>query len=337
MSAIETKFGRRTVLGWGALLAGVATGVLPAAAQSTLVRIASPNGPTFESMKVVELVAKRISERTDGRLTFQIFPSAQLGTNDDVLEQASQGQPIIGYLAASFLAKYGVPDIAILDGPFLVEDNEQADRLATSDLMQGYYDKLAETAGIRVLAMNWFDGARHIIGSAGYPEPADLRGVKLRIPPVETWRKTFEPLGVIPTIVEIAEVYSALSQGVVDASESPLSSFRSNGWPEVAKHITLTGHFNSFLGWVISEQTFKSFSPEDQAIVLEEFLAGGRENSDRTKALADTFRAELEAQGVTFHDANVAAYREATASFYDSFPDWSEGLYDRVRAAAVGN
>jgi TRAP-type C4-dicarboxylate transport system substrate-binding protein len=331
---------RAALRGLAGLTAGVAMAGLvagAAAAQEVTIRIASVNAPTTVSNTVVQEVAARITERTEGRVQFQFFPSAQLGTTTDSLEQASQGQPIVTFTSASFMATFGVPELAVVEGPFVVADNTEAERLANSDLMQGYYDRLAEAAGIRVVALNWFDGARHMIGTAPYPHPDDLKGVLMRVPPVETWIKTFEPLGVVPTTVEAAEAYSALAQGVVTAAESPLTGLRASKWFEVAKHITLTGHFNLFTGWVMSEATYQALSDGDRAILMEEFRKGGQEVAAKSEALAGEIRAEFEAAGVTFHEADLDAYRAATAGFYTSFPDWPAGLFDQVRAAATGN
>ena len=333
---ISSMISRRAL---GKLLAATsALGLMsaPALAQEVTIRLATVNPPTGESFIMAEEAAERVTERTEGRVQFQMFPSAQLGSTTDSIEQASQGQPVMTFTSASFLAGFGVPELAIVEGPFIVENTEEAERLAFSDLMMGYYDDLAQAAGIRVVALNWFDGPRHMIGNAGYPHPDDLEGVRMRVPPVETWIKTFEPLDVLATTVEAAEVYSALSQGVVSAAEAPLTGLRASGWQEVAKHITLTGHFNLFLGWVMSEETYQALSEEDRAILMEEFRVGGQDLTALSKGLEDEVRAEFEEQGVTFHEADVQAYRDQTASFYTSFPDWPEGLYDRVRAAATG-
>lgn len=331
MTTFKTKSGRATFAGLSA--AALLLGATAVGAESVSIRIASVNAPTTETNIVVQEVAERITERTEGRVTFEFFPSAQLGTTTDSLEQASQGQPIITFTSASFMAGFGVPELAVIEGPFVVADNEEADRLANSDLLQGYYDRLEEVSGIRVLALNWFDGARHMIGTEPYPDPSDLQGVLMRVPPVDTWIRTFEPLGVVPVTVEAAEAYSALAQGVVTAAESPLTGLRASRWYEVAKHITETGHFNLFTGWVMSAGTFNELSEGDREILLEEFRQGGQELAARSEALADEIRAEFEEAGVTFHEADLEAYREATSSFYDAFP---EGLFEEVRAAASG-
>lgn len=318
------------------ILAGSLTLGASIASAETNLRIASVNPPTALSVEIAEEVGKRITERTNGRLTFQVFPSAQLGTTTDTLEQASQGQPVIAFTSASFMAQFGVPELAAVEGPFVVGDNAEAERLAFSDLMRGYYDRLAEASGLRVLALNWFDGARHVLGTAPYPNPSDLEGVKMRVPPVETWLKTFEPIGVVATTVEAAEAYTALSQGVVTAAESPLTGIADKKWHEPAKHITLTSHFNLFTGWVMSEAVFESISEGDRAILMEEFRKGGQELTAKSEALQSEIRTAFEAAGVTFHDADLDAYRQATASFWTSFPNWPDGLYDNIRAAASG-
>lgn len=317
-------------LGAAVLMAG------PVRAQDVTIRIATVNAPTSQSWKGVMAVAERVTKRTEGRIAFQGFPSGQLGSTTDSIEQASQGLPIMTFTSASFLAGFGVPELSVVEGPFVVADNAEAERVAYSSLMQGFYDRLARDAGLRVVALNWFDGPRHMIGTAPYPEPADLQDVRMRVPAVETWIKTFEPLGVIPTSVEAAEVYSALSQGVVTAAESPLTGLRASGWHEVAKEITLTGHFNLFTGWVMSEAAFQSLSEGDRVILLEEFRTGGQDLARSSAELEKEIRAEFEAKGVTFHAADVEAYRAATKDFYSSFPDWPEGLYDQIRATATG-
>lgn len=331
----DLRFTKRAMLAIAMAGSLVALGQ-PASAQEVTIRLATVNSPTGESYKVAMAAAERVTERTEGRVAFQGFPSGQLGTTTDSIEQASQGQPVMTFTSASFLATFGVPELAIVEGPFIVENEAEAERLAFSPLMQGFYDRLAETAGIRVVALNWFDGPRHMIGTAAYPSPADLKGVRMRVPPVETWLKTFEPLGVVATTVEAAEVYSALSQSVVTAAEAPLTGIRASGWQEVAKNITLTGHFNLFLGWVMSEAVYEQLSEADRAVLMEEFRIGGQELTQLSADLAGEIQTEFEGQGVTFHEADVEAYRQATTGFYDSFPAWPQGLYDQVRAAATG-
>lgn len=321
--------------------AGATSALLPLAAPALSqrrveIRVSHVLPTTNPGHPRVEALCASITERTGGRLNFVVFPGGQIGTTTETVEQASQGEPVISYTDTGTLARFGVPELSVLGGPFLIEDIEEGFRLHDSELVAGWFDRLARTGGIRGLALNWFGGARHIIGRDAYPEPENLRGVRVRVPPIDTWRRTFDPTGAISTTVEYAEVYSALSQGVVEAAEAPIMSFTSTLWYEVVKQVTLTAHFNPFLGWVISEAAWADMSPEEQAIVKEEFVTGGVAYSRGIDADIDNAMAYLASQGVSFTQANTAAYREATSSFYDAYPEWPAGLVDQVRTAAAG-
>ncbi|WP_342363301.1 TRAP transporter substrate-binding protein DctP [Terrarubrum flagellatum] len=307
------------------------------AQQVATIRLAHVNQPTSEMHKVGAETAERVIARCAGRVAIKLFPAGQLGTTTEMIEQASQGEPIITYADAAYLSGFGVPELSILGGPFIVDSIVEGQRLAASSLVQGWCDRLAAKASVRVLALNWFDGQRHLIGKAAYPKPSDMKGVKIRVPPVPSWRKTFEPLGAIPTTVEASETYSALAQGVVAAAESPLLGIRANRWYEVVKNITLTAHFTLFTGWVMSSKAFDGLAEADRAILLEEFQKGGAEIARRADEKAAEVRREFEKEGVAFASADIPAYRDATRSFYAGFADWPKGLHEQVRAIAAAS
>lgn len=287
--------------------------------------------------QVVQQVADRVSERTDGGLTLEIFPASQLGAVQDTLEQAASGSNIISNGEPSIFSSYGVPDMAVLTGPFLLDDPAQWRPLTDSDLVQGWIDQIAEESGLRILDMGWYVGERHIMGVDAYPTPADIEGVKIRIPPLVSWERTFEALDTAAVTVDFSEVYSALQQGVVEAVEAPLSTLLASNFQEVVDQITLTAHFRQFQGFAMSDEVFTSLPEEYQTILVEEFRTGGDEATQQEIDSQSTARADLEEAGVTFTDADTEAYREATAPFYDSFPEWSEGLLDEVRAILNAN
>lgn len=286
--------------------------------------------------QVLEQVAERVSERTDGGLTLELFPASQLGAVQDTLDQAVAGAEIISNGEPSIFSEFGAPDLGILTGPFLLDDPAQWRPLTDSDLIQGLLTDLQETTGLRVLDLGWYVGERHVMGNAAYPTAADMEGVRIRIPPITAWVTTFEALNASAATIDFAEVYSALSQGVVDAAEAPLSTLLASSFQEVSDQITLTAHFRQFQGFAMSDEVFTSLPQEYQDVLLEEFRAGGDEATEMEIASQDTARAELEAAGVTFTEADTESYREATQVFYDSFPDWSDGLYEDVQAILDG-
>jgi len=303
-----------------------------AAAEVTTISVSHVESASSITHTTLEAVAERVAERSNGSLVLEIYPDGQLGTTADTLQQSASGEPLIGYTdAAELSALAPSSNLDILAGPFLFETTEQAQTFHESDVFQEMSDALAEEGGVRVLALNYFLGTRNILGKSAYPEPADLAGVKLRVPPIDSFTRTAELLGAVPTTVDYTEVYSALQQGVVDAAENDINSMLDQQWGEAANQLTMTNHFQLFLGFAMGTAAFDALTPEQQKILLEEFARGGEDSTSENAGIESETLAALEASGVTITEANLKAYRDTTKSYYDTYP---AGLLDSVRGAA---
>ena len=279
-------------------------------------------------------IADKVSERTKGKFKLQVFSDSALGSTAEAVEQAASGGDVIAFIDASGASVYGAPELAILSGPFLFDTTEQANAFIGTDLWNEWMTQLETKGNLKVLAFNWFDQPRDIMGTAGYSQPDDMKGVKIRIPPLDAWTKTFEAVGAVPTTLATAEVYSAIEQGVVNAGESAPNAMFAFQWQEVAKHLTRTGHIRPYLGYGMSAPVFNALPKEYQKVLTEEFEAGGERATAAHLANTEKSIAAMKKAGVTVHEADVAAYRALSAPFYDGFPDWRDGLVDLVRNAA---
>lgn len=330
-----TRFaGRRRLLAaalGGTLLALTALAPEARAAELEL-RFAHNLAPTEPFHQAAEAFAKAVAERSGGAIAVTVFPSEQLGPNKEMLELAKQGANVITLTDAGYLADF-VPDIGVMQGPYLIEDPADFEKLLASDLY-GEWVGQAKGVGIMPLAFNWYIGSRHVIADRPIRSVADFQGLTIRVPPIQMYIRTFEALGARPVTLQWSEVYTGLSQGVVDAAEAPLPTIFSNRLNEVRKVVSLTGHFAAFLGISMSATLFDSLPPEHQAILLEEAAAAGKLLTELTQARVASVRDELTAAGVEIVEIqDVAAFQAATAGVYGSFDNWSPGLYDRVRAA----
>lgn len=277
-------------------------------------------------------VAEAVKDKTEGRVTIEVFPASQLGAEDEVFEQAHLGNEVIAWGGGDQVAEYAVPDFRVLLAPYLFENPlEDVQAFTQSDMYDGWVTEAADQANLRVLAMNWYFGDRHIISNEEYADPSQLENVKVRVPPSPVFTKSFEALGASPVTLDWAEVYTGLSQGVVDAAEAPLSTIYNSKLFEVADTVTMSGHINSTVGWTMSEEIFASLSKADQDVLLEEFRHGGELARDAFVEQEDDFREKLEDEGVTVVEADVPAYKQATEPFYEQFPDWSDDLAAQVR------
>ena len=293
--------------------------------------------PTEPTHIVAREVAKRVKERTNGGIEITVYPSSQLGFLPDVFEQIKLGAPIIAHIEPSWAADLGSPNLAATQGPFLIENYDEFKKLIDSDLMKKWSDILIEKAGVRIMTWNWYFGPRHIISNRGYMSPDDLKGVKVRCPPSTTWVNTFKVLGATPVTLAWGEVYTGLSQGVVDAAEAPLSTLLGSKLYEPSKVITLTGHFKAINCKLINEKFFKSLPEEWQQILKEEITKCGEMMSKMTVENQRKFKEDLAAKGVKFVEPEILLYKAKSKDFYTMDKRWPPDIYDQMMTAIKGN
>ena len=166
--------------------------------------------------------AERVAERTGGQIDVKVFPAAQLGHDNDSIEQIKLGADLIVITQMAAAAPSEVPDLLVLDGPYLYDDLADYRTLIGSDWFDAQKQKL-EQAGVKVLAANWLFGVRHTLADRPLRTPEDMQGLNIRIPPLAMWVETFEALGANGQTINFGEAYTALSSGVVDAIGSPWS------------------------------------------------------------------------------------------------------------------
>lgn len=301
-------------------------------AQEATLRVTHVLSTTEPMHLASERFAELVEARSGGRIAVEVFPAGQLGTNLDMYEQVRLGAPIVQISDPGYLSDY-VADFGVLNGPYLLDDPADFQKLLDSGWYQGIVEQLAAEDQIRVLSLNWLFGSRHIISDKPVRNLADLANLSIRVPPNVMWIETFAALGARGETLAWTEVYSGLASGVVDAAEAPLSSLWGSKLYESADTISMTGHFTAFTGPIINEGLFQSLDPELQEILVQSAIEAGTYMAELVGQSQDRFRADLEAAGVTFvDDVDHAALREATAVVYTKFPAWSEGLHRNVRA-----
>jgi TRAP-type transport system periplasmic protein len=302
-----------------------------ASAQDHTLRLAHSMSSAEPIHTAVEFFARNVSEKSGGRIEVSVFPSEQLGSGKNVNEMIRQGTPVINVTDPGYLSDY-VPDVAVLNGPYLLDKQEDFAKILKSDWLKEADRKLQEK-GFRVLSWNGLFGPRHMIADKPIRTPADVAGMTVRVPPNQMWIKTFEAMGTRPTTVEWSEIYNALSQNVIEAAEAPLGSLWGSKLGETRNTISLTSHFVAWVQLVTSEQWFATLEPDLQALMLEEGRRAGDELTRLTLGKQEELLGNFRDAGVTIvDDVDRVAFRQATAKTYEAFPSWTPGLYDDIRA-----
>jgi len=309
----------------------LALALAPAAGAQTLVlRFAHNLSATEPFHLAAEKFAADVATKSGGQIKITVFPNEQLGANKEMLELVKQGANIITITDSGYMADF-VPDFGVLQGPYLLKNPADFKKILASDL----YKELvagAKAKGLMPLAFNWYIGSRHVVGNRAIRNVADFKGLSLRAPPIPMYVKTFELLGARPVTLPWAEVYTGLSQGVVDAAEAPLPTILGTKLYEVRDQISLTGHFAAFLGIIMNAQVYDKLTDAQKALLATEAQAAGDYSMKLTLEKELTVRADLEKKGVKFTvPADIEQFQRATAPVYNEFPKWTPGLHDRVK------
>jgi tripartite ATP-independent transporter DctP family solute receptor len=278
----------------------------------------------------MERVAKNVNERTGGAVVFQIYPNAEIANGLDGVEQCLRGATFINVYDPSCLADW-VPDYSALIGPMLYTSPAEFSAMCQTPFALGL-NKKAEEAGIKMLALDYTFGMRNIatvrkpIGSVD-----DLAGMKIRVPKSQLWVDTFMALGASPVAISWGEVYNALQQGVVDGMESSNSDMADSAIQEVAKYIANTGHFTGTASVMMSKKVWDSLTPEQQAVIQEEFAAGAAWNNEMSLQDEEGAKQKMMAAGVAFNDLDLQPFRDKTKVVFDKFPNLTPGVYDAIQ------
>ena len=317
----------KTLIAWlGVAAMAVAT---TATGQEIKIRFAHSLSVSEPAHQAAEYFAKNVAARTNGRVQIQVFPGEQLGPGREVNEMTRQGANVMNITDPGYLSDF-VPDIGVLNGPYLIKDPKDYDKLLASDWYRSVEQKLNQ-AGFKLIMANGFFGQRHIIADKPIRKPEDAAGMTVRVPPNTMWIETFKAMGSRPTTVQWAEVYNALQQNVVQAAEAPLGSLWGSKLHEQRKVVSMTGHFTAFVMWPINASYFAKLPPDVQTILLEEGKKAGEYMTKLTLDQQQDYMNRFKAAGVTFiTDVDIPAFQKATTSVYAAFPKWTPGLYDTV-------
>lgn len=257
---------------------------------------------------------KLVEEKTNGDIAVEVYPSSQLGADEDLIEQCTMGMGIGLITDSGRLGTY-VSGYGIFGGPYLMADYEEACKLMATD---AYSDLCAQltNVGLQVLSGNWYAGARHLFMKSPVTTPADLKGLRVRSSGSAIVNASVAAMGGDPTVCPWSEAYNALQTKVVDGVEVNYAAAVGSSIFEVTKYICKTGHFQHMLTLVISDPWFQTLPEEYKTILKEAAQAAGDVASQGTIAKDSTYEQQCVDAGMTIVEVDVDAFRAATEPVY---------------------
>ena len=276
--------------------------------------VLSPNEPYHQGFLNW---AERVKERTNGGLEVKVFHSAQLGVEEDIIEQIRQGVNVGQNTDSARLGNY-VPDIAVMNAPYFVNSIEDVIKLNKLPTVKEWNQELADVYGLKVLSFNWVQGFRHFMTNVPIKAPADLKGLRIRTPPAPIWQESVKALGAVPTAMNFGDIYTGLQQKAVDGAELVYANIFGASLFEVLKYVDETGHFLLINFQVVSSKWFNSLPEEYQKILVEECNRAGLETSYSMEEQTEEFREGAQEKGmIIIQDVDVEAFKEAGKAAYE--------------------
>lgn len=283
--------------------------------------------------QVINAAFDEITAKTEGRLTFEIYPANQLGSITDMLEQEVAGAPLICSMGFDNLGDI-VPDFAPASFPYVFNDLYEVQALAKSDWIANIEAQLVEKS-IQPLCYGAI-GYRHFISTFEINSAADCAGHIMRMGPSSAAQGFITVMNGTPTTSTWADNYSLLQTGVIEACEAPLSLLLSSSLGEVCDYLALSGHFVNPFSLTMNPIYWEQISPEDQAIVKETLSAACVEMADQAMEKEAEFIQQFKDQGVTVTEPDKASFAAVVPDLFKLL-GLDPAIYDDIRAAVEAN
>jgi tripartite ATP-independent transporter DctP family solute receptor len=327
---MEPRFTRRSALKAGAALA--AAYALPAGAQATpTIRFAAVFSDKDIRADMIRMLAKDI----EGDFKLEAFLNGSLFKQGTELVALQRDNLEMGNIAAQDISKQ-VPAWSILTSAYLFRDANHLNAFFASDLGAQMKKMAEDEAKVKILGPTFF-GTRQVglKSKKKINTPADMAGIKLRMPPGDAWQLLGRSLGANPTPMAFAETYTGLQTGAVDGQDNPLPNVQAVKFYEVMSQIVLTSHLVGYDLLTVNLKTWNGMSPAKQkafqAAVDKAINWSAAEHLKREAELAESFRK----QGLDVYTPDVKAFREYAQKVYlgsDQAKDWPKGMLEKIAA-----
>lgn len=310
----------------------IAVSAIPVASAAPLsIKVAYENNPGEPLDKVMHYWKDLLKEQSKDQIALELYPSSRLGSKKDVTEQAMMGMNVISISDVGFLTDFD-PDLGILFGPYLTDDPEQLFKIYQSDWFKKKDQALREK-GIHIVMSNYLYGVRQILAKKPIRTPADMNGLKIRVPNNPMQVSAIQAMGATPTPMPLGDVYPALTQGVIDGVENPVSVLYGQKLFEQAKYLSMVNYLTNVSLFVGGEAFFSTLSEAQLKLIHDTAYQAGLYSQKITSEADEQMVEKMKEQGVEVIYPDTAAFKKASAVVYTQYPQWTPGLYDQIQKA----
>lgn len=328
---MNSTFSRRATLAAGA--SALALGALSTAFAQSRTKLRFSSAFTEQDLRTEAYKNLAASIKNDG-YDFEPYWGNTLFKQGTELVALQRGNLEMCNLAPADISKQ-IPAWSLMTSAYLFRDVDHLKKTFKSDVGRDFIKMARDQLGIQIITPVYF-GSRNVNlkPTKEIKTPADLAGIKLRMPPGEYWQFLGESIGVNPTPVAYAEVYTALQSGAIDGQDNPLVASRLMKFNEVTTQFVLTGHVLGYDVMVMTTKLWDAMTPAQQA----KFQSAAEKSIDdytakfvaQEKEVLEYFKKE----GKKVYTPDLAAFRTfAQKKYVDKYgSEWPKGALERINA-----
>lgn len=316
-----------------------AAAVSPATAAPIVFRFAGQSPPEHMATKTMEAMAKEIKEGTNGRVEVKVYPASQLGNYTLVMEEMIRGTID---MACMSLATDFDPRLEIIYTNGFVTGYDSAKKaLVPGAWLPNKLNAFLNEVGVHLLG-SYVEGFIGIGSSKAVKDPLDPKvdkGVLTRVPNMVVYTAGAKAMGYRPITIPYPDVYQSMQTGVCDAVDGYPTAAAYTILGDVLKYWYATNYSMEYLGYMISDKSWKKLSPEDQKVFQEVCRKYTLKSIDNAKSEDDKYMALMEKKGIKvfrYTDKELKPIKQACVGIWDELgkrgltPELMKGLREHL-------
>ncbi|WP_449234580.1 TRAP transporter substrate-binding protein [Azospirillum doebereinerae] len=300
------------------MLAGVASAMALGAAQvqAKQFRSADVQPGDYPTVKAVQYMSEQLSKDTNGKYTIRVFPSSQLGSEKDTIEQVKLGALEFLRVNAGTLNTI-CPAMMVPIMPFVFRDTAHMRSVLDGPLGD---EILADCDSHGMVGLAFYDsGSRSFYTKVPIRSMADLKGLKIRVQQSDVWVAMMKLLGANPTPMPTGEVFTGLKTGLIDGAENNWPTYQSSHVYEVAKYFTLSEHSMAPDVLLMSKRAYDALTPEEKTLVRKAAKDSVPYMRKLWEEMEVSSRTIVEKAGAEVITIDKAPFQAAMKPVYDQF------------------
>jgi tripartite ATP-independent transporter DctP family solute receptor len=320
-------------LHWLALAAALVSATAGAQQKTVLRFSTAAPPPDFLTRSIQQFKAEL--EAAAPEFDVQVYPGSQLFRQGTEVPALQRGNLEMSTMTTFEIAQQ-IPEFGFFNRAYLFRDYDQAYKTFTGAVGKRYIDSVAAKMGVVILAPTYLGTRQVSLRTArDVKAPADLAGVKLRMPGGPDWLLLGQSIGVTPTPMNMPEVYLALQTGTIDGQENPPTIGNAAKFYEVSKQLVLTAHLVQPVFYAIAKPYFDKLTPDQRQKLSAAAVKAARWNDGERLNDEKTIIDGLAGKGVTVTRPDLAAFRANADQVYagaDAAKPWDRKMMDEVSA-----